>query len=108
MPPIEVLKKSEVKDLIQTIVSLKTPQEGERFFRDLLTEKELKEFASRWKAAQMLAKNISYSRIIEKTGLSSTTIARISKWLNKGMGGYRLIIDRVQHHTPLPTGKGRR
>ncbi len=73
----------------------------------LLTKAEIKEFSARWKVAQMLDKKIRYEIIAKKTGMSSTTIARISKWLNNGMGGYKLMLKRLKnnsnknHHTPL-------
>lgn len=94
------------KDLFKTILALQTPNEAKRFFRDLLTEAELIEFGNRWQAAQMLNKNVPYSAITNKTGLSSTTIARISKWLNNGMGGYKLLINRLHHHNSNQLGKG--
>jgi TrpR-related protein YerC/YecD len=95
-------------ELFSTIVSLKNIDEAKRFFRDLLTEQELIEFGKRWQAAQMLSKEIPYSKIEQKTGLSSTTIARISKWLNRGRGGYQLMISRISkhHRTPSLLGKG--
>ena len=62
---------------------------------------ELIEFGKRWQAAQMLSKNISYEKIEKETGLSSRTVARISKWLNRGMGGYRLMLNKVNHHDNL-------
>jgi TrpR-related protein YerC/YecD len=101
MPQGNILKNPEVKELVKTLVSLKNSQEAERFLRDLLTEKELEEFANRWKAAQMLSEKVSYSTIVKETGLSSTTVARISKWLNDGMGGYKLMINRLHHHNHL-------
>ena len=85
-------KKTE--DLMKAVLALKTVDEAKRFFRDLLTPAELEEFGNRWLAAQMLDNKISYTTIRGKTGLSSATIARIAKWLKKGMGGYRLILDR--------------
>ena len=85
-------KKTE--DLMEAILSLKDIKEAKRFFRDLLTEQELIEFGNRWMAAQMLYKNIPYSKIENETGLSSTTVARVSRWLNKGRGGYRSIIEK--------------
>lgn len=91
-------------NLFSSILKLKTLDEARRFFRDLLTEQEIEEFASRWKVAQMLAENTPYSQIEKDTGMSSTTIARISKWLNEGMGGYGLLIKKLQnqvnHHLP--------
>ncbi|MBT3729563.1 hypothetical protein HOF65_06110 [bacterium] len=39
------------------------------------------EFSRRFEVAKMLDEKISYSLIEEKTNMSSTTIARISKFL---------------------------
>ena len=101
-------KKTE--ELITAILALKNKGEAKKFLRDLLTPEELEEFGNRWQTAQMLSQNISYTTIRGKTGLSPRTIARISKWLNKGMGGYKLIISRLSgHHRKLiPVGKGLR
>lgn len=90
------LNNKSVEALFTAILSLENCEEAQRFFRDLLTEAELLEFANRWQAAQMLTKKVPYTEIIEKTGLSSATVARISKWLSNGMGGYQLIIDRMK------------
>ena len=49
-------------------------------------------------AAEMLSRDVQYNAIIESTGLSSTTIARISKWLKGSLGGYRLVIKNLAHH----------
>ncbi len=89
---------SATDDLFTAILSLKNIDEARRFFRDLLTEPEILEFANRWKVAQMLSKNIAYSTIEKQTKMSTTTIARVSKWLNNGMNGYKLMIERINHH----------
>jgi len=101
---------SEVKDkhskwinqdtdaLFEAILKLKNLDEARRFFRDLLTEKEILEFGQRWKVARMLAKRIRYTKIEQETGMSSTTIARVNKWLKKGMGGYKLILERLKEN----------
>lgn len=86
-------KKIDV--LIDAILALKNKNEAKKFLRDLLTEAELNEFSNRWMAAQMLDAGNSYIEIVKKTGLSSTTVARISKWLYKGEGGYRLMLRRM-------------
>ena len=77
----------KTKNLFTALLALKNQKEAKQFLRDLLTESEITEFSNRWQAAQMLDANISYTQIVKSTGLSSTTIARISKWLNKGMSG---------------------
>ena len=86
----------DVDALFEAILELKNVDEARLFFRDLLTEKELIEFGQRWKVAQMLAKRIRYTKIEQETGMSSTTIARVHKWLKKGMDGYRLILERLE------------
>ena len=96
----------KTKDLFKAILALKDNRECKDFFRDLLTEAEIKEFANRWKVAQMLNKKVDYKTIEKETGMSSTTIARVQKWLTRGMGGYRLMLKRLKitnsrHHTRL-------
>lgn len=89
---------SRSEALFRAILELKNLRETKCFFRDLLTDEEIIEFSKRWQVAQMLDAEMAYTDIQKKTKLSSTTIARISKWLKKGMGGYRLILDRISHH----------
>ena len=91
-------KNNETKDLFKAILELKSTDEVTNFFRDLMTEPEIIEFGKRWKAAQMLEQGKSYMQIVKETGLSSTTVARVSKWLNNGMNGYKLILSRIDHH----------
>ncbi len=88
----------ENKQLVRALLALENANEAQRFMRDLLTEKDIKEFANRLEAARLLSKNMNYLAITQKTGLSSTTIARISKWLNGPVGGYQLILSRLNHH----------
>lgn len=96
------------KELAEAICALKSKQEAKKFLRDLLTPQEIIEFGKRWQAARMLSKNMSYSKIEKETGLSSTTVARVSRWLNQGMGGYKLMINRLaneHHHNQTLTGR---
>jgi TrpR-related protein YerC/YecD len=88
----------ENKQLVEAFLSLKNQGEMERFLRDLMTEGEIREFASRLEAARLLSRDMQYKGIIEKTGLSSTTIARIAKWLKGPEGGYRLTLARICNH----------
>lgn len=93
------------EQLFTAILALQNKAEAKKFFRDLLTEAELIEFGKRWQAAQLLNKKVPYSVIVEKTGLSSTTVARISKWLKNGTGGYKLMLGRLSHHQATSFGK---
>lgn len=88
------------KALVRAFLALKTPEEARRFLRDLMTENEIEEFGKRLCAAQMLSRSVPYSTIEKQTGLSSTTIARVSKWLNGNLGGYKTVISRTHHTSP--------
>jgi len=96
----------ENQQFLESFLILKNKDEAKRFLRDLMTEGEIKEFANRFEAARLLTKSVQYCEIIEKTGLSSTTIARISKWLKGPLGGYRLILNKMHHsnHSKLEKG----
>ena len=98
--------KTHNAKLAQAILALETPEETRRFLRDLMTENEIEEFSKRLQAAEMLMEKIPYSSIEEQTGLSSTTVARVSKWLNGKEGGYRTIINRVHHHHSIQARRG--
>lgn len=84
-----------VSALSKAFLNLKNENEAWKFLRDLLTETEIKEFANRWKVARMLNQKIPYEEIAKETGTSSTTVARVNKWLTKGKGGYRLMLKRL-------------
>jgi len=94
------------KRLLEAFLALKNADEAARFLRDLMTEKEIKEFANRLDAAYELSCNTQYNAITEDTGLSSSTIARIAKWLGGSLGGYRLILKRLHAHNSSKIGKG--
>jgi len=105
---MSVLDNKKTKDLVEAILSLETAEEAKRFMRDLMTEAEIAEFSNRFCAARMLSDKLPYSAIEKETGLSSTTVARVSKWLNSGKNGYKEVIAKLHHvhsHIP-PIGKG--
>lgn len=96
----------ENKILVEAFISLKTAEETKRFLRDLMTEGEIEEFGKRLKAAEMLSAGNSYTAVEKATGFSSTTVARVSKWLNSGMGGYKDILAKMHHHNSFKRKKG--
>lgn len=95
-----------VRELYSAILAVNSQKEAEKFFRDLLTEKEIQEFSNRFLVAKMLFNNETYEKIEEKTGMSTRTIARISKWLKSGKGGYGLILKRIsKRHNSFTRGR---
>lgn len=89
-----------ISDDIITYLSLTNDKEMLfNFLRDLLSEKEILEFSRRFEIAKMLSENIPYTKIEEKTGTSSTTIARISKYLLWENAGYQDAISKLKSVT---------
>lgn len=85
----------QIQRFFKAITMLKTEQECEKFFEDACTVKEVEEMSARLFVAEMLNSGSSYQEVISKTGISSATISRVSKCLNKPNGGYAMIIDRL-------------
>ncbi len=77
----EIEQKSP--DLIKAFLSLKNEEELKAFFRDLMSERDLREFAIRWEVAKMLDSGMSFTQIQEKWAgdemVSPNTIAKINK-----------------------------
>ena len=85
------------KDLFRALLTLETVEDYECFFRDLCTIQELKAITERWEIAKLVTQNVPYRVITQKTGGSSTTIARVAHWVNYGKGGYKKAFKlRVQ------------
>ena len=84
----------EFQDLSETIASLRTPQEVERFLRDLCTRSELEAMAHRWEVAQLLEEGLPYHEVARRAHASTTTVTRVAQWLRHGEGGYALALSR--------------
>lgn len=93
--PEDDWRTTDTSALMEAVLALETIEEGERFFRDLFTRRELEEMTHRWTVVRHLAQGMPYRSIAEETGISTATITRINHWLQHGMGGYRLILERL-------------
>ena len=78
--------------LAKSFLKLKTEQEVANFLRDLLTIKEIEEFANRLEIARLLKKGWSYKKIAKETKTSTTTVTRVAHWLFRGAGGYEKVL----------------
>ncbi|MBU0545863.1 trp operon repressor [Patescibacteria group bacterium] len=84
----------KILKLAKAFVGLDNAKDMANFLRDLCTMDELEELSNRWNIVLMLEKGISYRKIAEKTGVSTTTITRIAWWLENGEGGYRVALQK--------------
>ena len=87
------LRTKEVEDLLEVFAGLTDPDDVFALLEDLFTVREIKDTSQRLDVARMLRKGSSYAVIEKATGASATTIARVSKALNYGAGGYGLAFD---------------
>lgn len=85
----------ESDSVYTAVLRLKNLDEARRFFRDILTKEEIEEMARRWQVARLVDRNVPYRNIAQQTGVSTATITRVAHWLRDGMGGYRLMLDRL-------------
>lgn len=62
---------------------------------DLCTPAELRALSERWRVAEMLDEGeLSYRDISAQTGVSTTTIGRVARFLkDEPHGGYRLLLN---------------
>lgn len=97
-------KKEAVAELCAAIMSLKSEQEADAFLRDLCTPGELQAVAERWRIARMLdAGGMSYREIAREIGASTTTVARVARFLrDEPWRGYRLVLDRIDTKEDTP------
>lgn len=77
------------KDLVQILTALHTPDDCRRFLLDLCTPGELRSLADRWRVARLVAEEVPYREIYEKTGVSTATITRVARCIKHGAEGYR-------------------
>ena len=101
--PFHEWRTTETRDLFETILSLRTLDEAERFFRDLCTLSELEAMTHRWQAARLVDEGLPYHEVAARTGASTTTVTRVAHWLRHGEDGYRLALERrkrQQRRTP--------
>lgn len=86
------------EELYKAVIGLKNIDECQAFFEDICTISEIYAMAQRLEVAQMLDEDKSYNEISEKTHASSTTISRVSRCLNYGKGGYRIVLDKMKEN----------
>ena len=70
----------------------------QRLLRDLCTPSELRALAERWHVARLLdGTELSYREIHDGTGVSTTTIVRVGRFLRQEPHqGYRSAIDALE------------
>lgn len=87
------LRTPEVEDLLTVLAGIEKNDDAYALLEDLFTVREIKDISQRLSVARLLKEGKSYTSIEQLTGASATTIARVSKALNYGSGGYRVALE---------------
>lgn len=90
------LRTPEVENLLRVLAELDDEDTVFCLLEDLFTPREIKETSQRLAVARLLSQGKSYSAIEKETGASATTIARVSKCLVYGVGGYAAALGVLE------------
>jgi TrpR-related protein YerC/YecD len=85
-------------DLCAALLTPRGPEEMGRLLTDLCTPAEIRTLAERWHVARLLdGTDLSYREIHDATGVSTTTIVRVARFLRQEPHqGYRRAIDTLE------------
>ncbi len=92
-------ERTLVSDLCRALILLEDETQAASLLRDLCTPAEIRTLAERWHVARLLdSSDLSYRDIHEGTGVSTTTIVRVARFLRQEPHqGYRAILDRLEN-----------
>lgn len=84
-------------ELCAALLTPGNSSEMERLLIDLCTPAEIRTLAERWHVARLLdGTGLSYREIHDATGVSTTTVVRVARFLREERnGGYRRAIDAM-------------
>ena len=93
---LSTARSALIDELAAALASLRSAGEARALLADLCTPAEVHSLAERWHVARLLdAGELTYREIHEATGVSTTTIVRVARFLKQEDNrGYRLLLDR--------------
>ena len=86
------------EDLCRALLAPRGSEEMARLLADLCTPAEIRTLAERWHVARLLEEtDLTYREIHEATGVSTTTIVRVARFLRQEPHqGYRMALERKE------------
>lgn len=96
MKKSDTTRTPEVEQLLSVLGLLETNDERYALLMDLATIDELEDMSQRLVIAHQLRKGKTYKDIEDMLGASATTVARVSKCLHHGQGGYETALQRLE------------
>ncbi len=80
--------------LYSTLLRCETEEDVACLLADLCTYQEVEQMAQRVAAAKLISEGKTYAEIIDKTGISSATLSRVSRAMRHGSGGYEKFLPK--------------
>ncbi len=85
----------KLKEIARSLAKIDDPGLLERFFREILTPKEIRDFSSRWELVKLLEAGWSQRDIAQKLHLSLCKITRGSRELKKENSALRRLVEQI-------------
>ena len=82
-------------ELFKAIITIDSIDECKNFFYDLCTPSEIEEFSTRWLIVKLLSKKKPYRQIALETGVSTTTVGRVARYMKYRHDGYNTILKKL-------------
>jgi TrpR-related protein YerC/YecD len=99
-PAVEPTRDAQqlAQDLCRALLTPGTAEEMGRLLADLCTPAEVRTMAERWHVARLLeTTDLSYRDIHDATGVSTTTIVRVARFLRQEPHqAYRMAMQRIE------------
>lgn len=95
MPYDSKLKRADIDELFEAVLTLEDEEDCYRFFEDICTINEIHAIAQRLQVAKLLSEKKTYAEIEAATKASTATISRINKCLVYGADGYKRVLERL-------------
>ena len=83
-----------LREISESLAQMEDPALLERFFREILTPREVRDISSRWELVKLLEEGMSQRAISRKLKLSLCKITRGAKKLKKPDSALRRVIER--------------
>ena len=94
---LSTARNALIDELAEALAQVRDQREARALLADLCTPAEVHTLAERWHVARLLDQGkLTYREISEATGVSTTTIVRVARFLRQeNEGGYRILLDRM-------------
>lgn len=87
------ISQEMLNELYELFARIDNPDDIRLLLEDLCTYKEVEQMAGRIAAARLFMEGKTYTQVIEATNISSATLSRVSRCVQRG-DGYRKFLSK--------------